>query len=153
MTPFEEIYDLALVVIKDYKLDALYNESYEGFLKYMEGMLLMSISRFEGRCEQSLEYEDNITEEGLPSHIFKSSLTLMEKTILADLMVMTWMERETNDATQVNLMLTGRDKKRNSESTNLKEKSERLDRLREKVQDLMMQYQLQPSNFDKILDY
>lgn len=146
MTPFDNIYDLALVVIQDYKIDNLATTDIESFKLYMRGFLINSIPEFSTTCFTSLEYDET-------QNCFIEDLSMLEKSILADIIVIKWMERETNNATQINLRLQGRDKKSNAESSNLKEKSERLDRLREKLAQKMVDYQLQPSYFDKVLNY
>ena len=43
MTPFSNIYDRALVLIQDYKLDSLANKDYASFLLFMKGLLENSI--------------------------------------------------------------------------------------------------------------
>ncbi|MBQ0141305.1 MAG: hypothetical protein KBT06_00645 [Prevotellaceae bacterium] len=132
-TQFSEIYDLALVVIRDYKLENLYRVDEEAFYVYLQGFLINAIPEFTG-CHQSLEYS-------IDSSSFVSDLTYQEKSILAKFMVIKWLEKEINDITQINLHLQGRDFKMNSEASNLKEKSEYLDRLREKVNQSITDYQ------------
>lgn len=136
-TPFSNIYDLCLVDIRDYRLDYLYDNNQQALYSYLEGLLIKSIPKFVG-CLESLEYN-------VSTSTFNNVLSLKAQDILADYMVITWMEQNTNDATQINLKLQGRDKKSHQSSTNLKEKSERLDRMREKVRQDECDYQL---NFD-----
>lgn len=134
MTQFSDIYDLALVSIDDYRLEYLAESDEEAFYTYLEGLLVASIPKFVC-CRQPLTFD-------LTTSSFNSDLTLMEKSILADLMVIRWLEKITNDIKSVNLKLQGRNQKINSEATNLKEKSERLDRMREQVRQSMNDYQL-----------
>ena len=63
MTPFTDIYDLAVMDIKDYKLDKLAESDFNSFLLYLEGILVRAIYSFEGSALQSLEYKAN--ESGL----------------------------------------------------------------------------------------
>lgn len=148
MTPFTNIYELALVTIQDYKLDYLAKNDLESFMVYLRGILLSVIPTFSGDCRQSLDYEEN--EDG--EWAFSNTLTPSEQGILADTMVLKWFSRNTNDLTQINLHLQGRDKKNHAEATNLKEKSEYLDRLREKIKQAITDYQLEAENLVKIFE-
>lgn len=140
-TPFSTIYDLALVVIRDYRLNHLYTTDQDAFNLFMQGLTVKSIPKFTN-CLQSLDY----TLDDEPS--FVATLTNKEIDIVADLVAITWFETNINDATQVNLHLQGRDKKTNAESSNLKEKSEYFDRLREKVKQDMNDYLIE--DFDPL---
>lgn len=140
-TPFSTIYDLALVVIHDYRLNHLYTTDQDAFNLFMQGLTVKSIPKFTN-CLQSLDY----TLDDEPS--FVATLTNKEIDIVADLVAITWFETNINDATQVNLHLQGRDKKTNAESSNLKEKSEYFDRLREKVKQDMNDYLIE--DFDPL---
>lgn len=133
-TQFSEIYDLALVVIKDYKLETLSQIDGEAFDTYLQGFLIDAIPEFYG-CRQSLEYS-------IENSSFLNNLNYQEKNILSKFMIIKWLEKEINDITQINLHLQGRDFKTNSEASNLKEKSEYLDRMREKVTQTITDYQL-----------
>ena len=57
MTAFTDIYDIALVVMQDYKLDNLANTNYDAFLIFMKGLLKNGIPFF-NCCLKSLEFED-----------------------------------------------------------------------------------------------
>lgn len=133
-TPFDTIADMALIVIQDYRLNHLYEIDEDAFRMQMAGMIVKSVPKFVS-CNNSLSYK-------IETQSFESDLTYKEIDILADLVVITWFESVVNDITQVNLHLQGRDAKHNAESSNLKEKSERLDRLREKVRQDMCDYEI-----------
>lgn len=133
-TPFSVITDLALVVIDDYKLVHLSNVDEDAFKTYLEGFLVTSIPDFDG-CKTDLSYS-------LETATFENDLSIKEQSILSKFMVIKWFEREVNDVTQISLGLQGRNFKRNSEASNLKEKSEYIDRLREKVKQDITDYQL-----------
>ena len=45
-TPFCEIIDNALITIKDYKLDALYEKNPEAFVKVLTGYMLRELPKF-----------------------------------------------------------------------------------------------------------
>lgn len=133
-TPFSDVTDLALVVIDDYKLVQLSQIDENAFKTYLEGFLVTAIPDFDG-CKTDLSYN-------LATATFTNDLNVKEKSILSKFMVIKWFEREVNDIKQINLGLQGRDFKRNSEASNLKEKSEYIDRLREKVKQDITDYQL-----------
>lgn len=135
-TSFDQVIDLALVTVDDYKLVKLYNQSQEGFQKWCDGFLLSAIPNF-FQCRQSLEY-DTITRQ------FVSDLTETEISILADLWVISWLLRETQNSAKINALLqTSGSFKTHAASQNLKEKSSYLDGLREKVYQKITDYQLQ----------
>ena len=81
-TSFDQVIDLALVTVDDYKLVKLYNQSQEGFQKWCDGFLLSAIPNF-FQCRQSLDYD-------LSTRQFVSELTNVEISILADLWIIEW---------------------------------------------------------------
>lgn len=133
-TTFDEIIDLALLSIQDYKLDALANDTnnQSAFQTITEGFLLRGLPEF-NTCKQSLAYDEN-------SRTFVSTFTPLEKSILADLWVEKWLEWKVNNITQFELKMTTSDFKHFSEAENLKQKSDWLDRIREKVKQKMTDY-------------
>ena len=135
-TPFDSVEDLALIAIRDYKIDKLYNHSVEQFQQYLDGFLLTAIPNFRN-CRQSLDYD-------IEQRQFNADLSSMEQSILADLWVIEWFNKETNDATQIqNKLQVASAFTSHSASQNLKEKSTYLDKLREGVDLKITQYQLQ----------
>lgn len=141
-TSFDSIKDLALIIIRDYKLDKLYEKSVDDFQTYTDGMLIKSIPKFV-ECLQPLDYDKDKRE-------FANELSLKEQSILADWFVYTWFETNVNDVTQFNLHLTNTDFKHYAEANNLEAKSEYLDRMREKIKQDSLDYQNE--NLDKISD-
>lgn len=144
MTPFTDIYSLALELIKDYRLDSLAKKDYDSFLIQMEGILIQAIPRFTGSLTP-LDYD--LTK--IPPS-FNNTLTLLEQSILADYMVLIWFMKDTNDITQVNLKLQGRDKKTHASEANLKGKAKYLNDLKEMNSLRINEYQLSGDNFNKI---
>jgi hypothetical protein len=134
-TPFSDIYDLFLVLVQDTKLIDLYNQSLGDFEIYLQGFLMPAITDFDN-CEQNLEVYS------LTSSQFTATLTLKEKNILAKLMVIQWLLKEIQNVSQMNLHLNDTDFKRYSEAQNLREKSEYYNRLREIVNQDMVDYGL-----------
>lgn len=140
-TSFDEIIDLALTLIDDYKLVKLYNQSQTKFLAYCDSLLIAAIPNF-FRCNQSLDYIADTRQ-------FNNQLTSSEISILADLWVVEWFKKETQDSKKINALLQSSGSfKSHSAAQNLKEKSSYLDELREKVEQKMTNYQLQ--NIDNI---
>lgn len=142
MTPtkFERIYDMALVTIQDYKLNSLAVQDYDAFLEFLQSILESTIPEFYGVLG-SIEYDSEKAE-------FLSELSIQEISILSKGMVINWFARETQNVTQFNLHLNNREFKHYAESQNLKEKSEYIDRLREKYNQEITNYQLM--NINKI---
>ncbi len=116
-TPFDEIFDLALVSFRDYKLDSLYNISESDFKNVLQGYLLKAIPKFDN-CQKDLEDID------LVNKVFNSDLTLKEKVILSDFTVIEWMTPKILDITQMELHLNSTDFDHYAEQQNLKGKIE-----------------------------
>lgn len=116
-TTFDEIYDLALISFKDYKLDALYNTSPTDFTNILKGYLYKAIPKFTN-CKHDLEDFNSTTKT------FNSILTLTEQVILSDYLVIEWMTPQILDITQMELHLNDTDFKIFSEERNLKGKIE-----------------------------
>jgi hypothetical protein len=149
MTPFSNIYDKALVVIQDYKLDNLANKDYASFLLFMKGLLENGIDLFNGTLSdlswtdrKEVEHDADGNEIVYDDSYFNADLTSKEQSIIAMLVVYKWFEREMQDVRQFNNHLQTRDFKVYSEANNLKQKSEYADKLREKYLYEIQQYQL-----------
>ena len=126
--------------VKDYQLDKLYQVGSTPFNDYLEGFLLKAIPNFYN-CVKDLDDRDSV------NSAFNSTLTSLEKDILADLMTYAWFQKEINDVTQFNLTLSDTDFKHFSEAQNLREKSERADRLREQYEQKMTVYGMKQVNW------
>lgn len=134
-TPFDSIEDLALIEIRDYKIDKLAQQSEVGLQTYLDSFLISAIPNFT-RCRQSLSYD-------LAARQFSADLTLTEQSILADYWVIEWFSKEVNDSTQIqNKLQISSAFTTHSSAQNLKEKSAYLDKLREEVDWKVTQYQL-----------
>ena len=132
-TPYSEINDLFLMEVKDYKINSLFIQSTPLFSNYLKGFLINAIPNFMN-CVNDLEDRDDSLET------FNVSLTSLEKSILKDLMVYEWFLKEVQDVTQFNLTLSDTDFKHFSEAQNLREKTEWLDRIRERYEQKMVNY-------------
>lgn len=136
MTSFDMVIDLALTTVADYKLQKLYSQNQDDFLTFCDGLLIRAVPNFY-QCKQSLEYDATTRE-------FSSELTALEVGILADFWVIEWMSREVQNASQFQLKLKVNNAFTfNSEAQNLKEKTSWLDRLRERVYQKILEYQLE----------
>ena len=142
-TSFDEIIDIALVIIRDYKIDWIYNKDMSILHEYMYGFLIRAVYDFHD-CLKSLDYDSN-------SRSFFLILSNVEKVILSDYLVYEWFKSLTNDTRYVNLHLNDSDFKHYAESNNLKEKSEYLDRMKEKIAKDITEYKL--DNLDSLPYY
>lgn len=116
-TSFDEIYDLALISFRDYKLDKLYNTSETDFKNVLQGYLYKAIPKF-SNCMKDLQDINSTTK------VFNNDLTLTEQVILSDYMVIEWMTPQILDVLQMELHLNNTDFKHYSEQQNLKGKIE-----------------------------
>ena len=139
-TYFDEIIDLALVEVRDYKIDKLYNSNIDKFKIYCDGFLIRAIGEF-NECMQSLDYDEL-------ERAFFNDLTREEISILADYWVIEWLKSETQTVEYFNLHLNDRSFKHYSEATNFREKRSYLNELREKVKQKIVEYQI--NNFQNI---
>jgi hypothetical protein len=136
-TPFSEIYDLSLVTIRDYKIDQLYAlGDLADFENFMQGFLKKAIPKFTN-CAKALETIANFT-----TNQFDETLTLTEKTILSDLLIIEWMNSKILDVTQMQNHLSDTDFKTFSQAQNLKAKIDAREVLREVVSQDMTNYGL-----------
>ena len=124
MTSFDTIETRALAVIEDYKLKKLFDSSIDGFEKYCDGLLMVAIPQFY-ECLKSLRYDE-------VARTFSEDLDEQEVSILANFFVITWWQKENNNAAQIALKLkTSQSFQFNSEAQNFKEKQNVIDKLRE----------------------
>lgn len=115
-TSYIEIYDLALVSIQDYLIDKLARKSEEDLFTYLEGFLMKAIPKFHN-CKQNLADRDDDNRQ------FNCTLTDMEKLILSDYLVLTYLDKEILDRRQIIGMLQNKtEANRYSEANLLKEK-------------------------------
>lgn len=138
-TTFEEIYDLAKIIITDYRLDSLYQQSQEQFMKYFKGLLVSGMSEFIDSSLTDLSYTDDT---------FNNVLSVQEKSILAYTIVLRWYESIQNDVLALRSKLTSRQFKQVDISSSMKQRQENIDKLVEKINDMIVRYQL--SNYDKL---
>ena len=135
MTSFDQIETLALSIVEDYKLSKLFENSYDNFQKFCDGLLFNALPQFT-ECRQDLTYNVETRE-------FDVDLTNLEIYILSRYWVIAWWERENNNAAQIALKLGIKNQySYNSESQNFKEKQNIIDKLREEVDRATQEYLL-----------
>lgn len=133
-TTFEDVIDVALTTIQDYKLNNLYQTNPDDFATITNAFLMRGIPLFTN-CKTPLDYDIN-------TQSFINTLTSLEISILADLWVYEWFNWHIQNVTQFENSMTPSDFKHHSKAENLKQKSEYLDKLREKYQQRMTEYGL-----------
>ena len=127
-TEFGEIYKLFLNSISnDYRIKQMFANDAEVAEDMLTTWLIKAISYFTD-CSQDLENNCDIDKQ-----IFTLNLTLTEKVILADLMLLVWMDWNINNITQMNLSLQDGDFNRHAEIQNLRGKVSYANEWREKV--------------------
>ena len=134
-TTYEEIYDLFTVQIRDYELDALYTSSATNWATYLEGFLILSIPKFRN-CAQDLTDRNDTTQT------FNITLTDDENSILSELMVVEWLNRDIHDIRQMRLHLNDTDFKHYAEANNLNAKESAKSQIRNEVYQQMVEYGL-----------
>ena len=134
-TRFEDIYKNFLNSIQDYRIKKLFNDEPSVADDMLNMFLETAVSKF-NVCRKPIMLTDFSQDE------FNCELDLKETIILKDCMILAWMEWVINDITQMNWSLNDNDFKHFNEGTNLREKSEYTDRLREKVTQEMTEYDL-----------
>lgn len=140
-TDYTSIYDLFLMLVKDYNLMALYQQSESDFNNYLQGWLLFAINEFD-ICNQNLGDRDDT------AGIFNVDLTLENKILLSELMVKYWLTKEVQDIFQMHLHLQDRDFKTYAESQNLQSKADYLSATRERCSQLLIDYGYKHANWD-----
>lgn len=127
MTSYDEILDLALISIEDYRLDKLAIESPADFKIVLEGFMIRGLSNFDN-CRKNLS--DRNDEE----RFFSDKLDDMEKSILADWTVIMWLNKQINDVRQITAMMqNNKEAHRYSEASNLNAKASYRAQLQEDV--------------------
>lgn len=142
MTSFLEIYDLAMLTIKDYRLDNLAKKDKQAFKNYLRGKLRSGVSEFTG-CLTSLE-TTSVDDE----YYFVNDLSEKEKSIIAKTIVYKWFLQLHQDVVALRPHLSVKEFKQTDVNNGIKQRSEYLDKLKEDIQYDITQYQL--SNLNNI---
>ena len=116
MTSYDEILDLALVSIEDYRLNKLATDSPADFKIVLEGFMIRGLPHFDN-CTKDL---GNRNDE---ARYFYDKLDDIEKSILADWTVIMWLDKEIHDVRQITAMMqNNKEAHRYSEASNLNAK-------------------------------
>jgi hypothetical protein len=133
-TSFDDIHSYALMSIADWRLDQIYTVSPANFNTVLDGWLIKSIPLFDN-CNQELSYDT-------ATRTFTNTLTLAEQTILSNLEILTWMDKQVLDVRQFSNVLNSTDFKIFSSAQNLTAKINAQEILRERVSQQMQNYGL-----------
>jgi hypothetical protein len=136
-TTFSEVFDKFMVLVDDYRLVTLFQTSQTDFETYLQGWLDNAILEFYN-CDQSLSYS---------STTFGATLTTKNQLILARIMVKYWLMKEVQDVTEMRLHIQDGDFKTYSEAQNLQAKSAHLDKVKEDVSQLLVDYSLNTNDW------
>lgn len=138
-TEFSEIYHIFLNSIQDYHLKNLFQENIEFAEDMLQTFLMKAIVNFYN-CDK-IKNVDTISGE------FNCELTIEEKHILANFMLLAWLDYNINDITQMEINLNDSDFKHYSEEKNLEKKVEYANKLREITMQSMTIYGLHNTDF------
>ena len=115
-TSYAEIFDLALLSFTDYKIDELAKISEENLFIQLEGYLKRAILKFYN-CKKDLSDRDDDLRQ------FNCDLDDTEKNILADYLVIAYLDQQILDRRQITGMMQNKNEaNRYSEANLLKEK-------------------------------
>lgn len=128
-TAFDSVYDQFLMIVKDFRLEELYQTSEANFLTYLSGWLIPAITDFSPYCGQSLAYTGTTFDETLTEENIK---------ILARMMRIYWLEQEIENITQMSLHVQDKDFKTFAEANNLNAKRETLNGDLEKISQIIV---------------
>ena len=141
MTSYDDIIDLALVSIEDYKLNKIYTDSQADFRMILEGFMIRGLSNL-NNCVKNLSNRDDST------HQFNIALDDLEKSIIADWTAIMWLDKEINDTRQITSMMQNRNEAhRYSEANNLKAKADHRIQMVEDVKHKQSIYSLQHTDW------
>ena len=138
-TLYSTIFERFLTGVQDYNIDRLYDLSPTDMETYLTSFLIRSIPKFRG-CQADLSDREDSTGQ------FNIDLTETEQEILTQLMTVEWLGKEVNDLKQMQQKLNDTDFRTYSEANNLKEKNNHMNGTRERVEQMIVNYQL--DNFD-----
>ena len=133
-TSFDSVIDMALIIIRDYKLDVLYQDDADSFNLVLQGYMLKGLPKFEVSCVDSLAYD-------LETRTFERELSDVEIDIISDWTVIMWYTDQINDVLEFKEPLSDVDFKRLATGQNLKPRQAYLQELRRKAKQDATNYQ------------
>ena len=138
-TSFDSVIDMALIIIRDYKLDALYEIDENSFKQILQGYMLKGLPKFEVSSIKSLEYN-------LTNREFVEDLDDIEIDIISDWTVIMWYTDQIQDVLEFKEPLSDVDFKRLATGQNLKPRQAYLQELRRKAKQDATNYQFMHMN-------
>ena len=141
-TPYASVIDLALVTIRDFKIDKLYAQSPTDFDTYMQGFMIKAIPNFDS-CSKDLDDRSDITQQ------FNTTLSNIEIKILAEYLIIEWLTSEITDVKQMTAMLqNGKEARRLSEANLLDKKIFLRSATLEGIDKLKISYELKNTDWE-----
>lgn len=140
-TSFDSVIDMALIIMRDYKLDSLYEESEDDFKQVMDGYMIKAVPKFKVSTHKDLTYD-------LENREFLEDLDMLEIDILSDWTVIDWYTDQMQDVLEFRETLSNIDFKRLATGQNLKPRQAWLEELRRKVKQDATNYLFQ--DFSKL---
>lgn len=125
-TSFEKVIDIAIITIRDYRLDKLFNEDEESFIEVMSAYLVRAIPKFAPSCLKSLDYDIDTKE-------FVNELDMCEIDILADWTGYMWALDVHQDVLELKTALNNSDFKKLEAPAMLKARTAYLEYIRRKI--------------------
>lgn len=135
-TSFDDVIEMALMIIRDYKLVELYKADDDEFRTVLQGYMLKGLPKFEVSCIDSLEYD-------LENRTFARDLSSIEIDIISDWTVIMWYTDQLNDVLEFKEPLRDVDFNRFASGQNLKPRQAYLEELRRKAKQDATNYQFQ----------
>lgn len=143
-TPYQDVFDLFLQQVEDYRLDELFSASENNLSVYLTGFLVLAIPEFP-QCNQNLSDRDDT------EMVFYFEMTDENQKMLSKLMVKEWLSKEVKDIGQMRWTITDHDFKHYAESQNLKEKQSVLTVLTEECSQSLINYSYKNMDIQKWL--
>lgn len=135
-TSLDSVIDMALIIIRDYKLDALYQSNEEDFKLVLQGYMLKGLPKFKVSCIKSLDYD-------LVNREFIEELDDIEIDIISDWTVIMWYTDQLQDVLEFKEPLRDVDFNKFASGQNLKPRQAYLEELRRKAKQDATNYQFQ----------
>lgn len=150
MTPYSDIIDLAMLSLKDYHLDKLWKQSETLFLTEMQGYLIRGLPLF-ANCKKDLSDRDDSIDDPSNAH-FNFDLDDMEKNILADCLVIVYLDQAIFDIRQITGMMQNKtEATRYSEANLLKAKDELRSAKVERLNSQLTNYGLKDADWARMV--
>lgn len=135
-TSFDTVIDMVMIIIRDYKLDALFDEDEATFRTVMDGFIVKSVPKFKVKCMKSLSYD-------VANRTFNEELDEIEVDIIANLTALTWYMANVQDVLEFKEQLRDSDFNMFAKGQNLKPRHTYIDDLNRRIEQSITNYQFQ----------